>query len=61
MRPRIPSPLEEREIDAFLKANGEKNLNMRVLVTKTRKHLPQLEKDLDLFRKLLVHYERKTK
>lgn len=58
MRPRILSPLEERQIRAFLKANGEKNLNVRVLVTRVRKYLPQIDKDLALVKELLGSYER---
>ncbi len=62
MHPRILSPLEERQIRAYLKANGEKNLNVRVLVTRGRKYLPQIEKDAALVKELLARYERnKTK
>ena len=62
MHPRMPSPLEERQIRAYLKANGEKNLNVRVLVSRARNYLPQIEKDLALLEKLLETYQRtKTK
>jgi hypothetical protein len=61
MHPRILSPLEERQIDAFIKADGKKNLNVRVLVTRARKRLPLIEKDLALLRKLLAHYDKKAK
>ena len=59
MRPRILSPLEERQIRTYLKANGEKNLNVRVLVSRTRNYLPQIEKDLALLKQLLQTYDRK--
>jgi len=52
------SPLEERQIHAYLKMNGEKNLNVRVLVSPTRTYLPQIEKDLTLLKQLLQTYER---
>lgn len=61
MRPRILSPLEERQIRAYLKANGEKNMNVRVLVTRVRKYLPQIEKDLALIKELKQTYEHKAK
>jgi hypothetical protein len=57
MHPRILSPLEERQIKTFLKQDGEKNLNMRVLTSRARKNLPEIRKDLDLLEKLLAKYE----
>jgi hypothetical protein len=59
MHPRILSPLEERQIKTYLKADGEKNLNVRVLVTRAHKYFPQIEKDVALVKELLVTYERK--
>jgi hypothetical protein len=61
MHPRILSPLEERQIRAFLKANGEKTLNVRVVATRIRKHLPQIEKDLALVKQLLAAYDKAKK
>lgn len=60
MHPRILSPLEERQIKAFLKQDGEKNLNMRVLTSRAKKHLPRIREDLELLQKLLQTYQ-KTK
>jgi len=60
MHPRLLSPLEERQIKAFLKQDGEKNLNMRVLAFLARKNLPQIRRDLELLEKLLQTYQ-KTK
>ena len=57
MHPRILSPLEEKQIVAYLKADGEKNLNMRVMVSRAKKHLPMIRKDLELLEKLLARYE----
>lgn len=57
MHPRILSPLEERQVRAFLKQDGEKNVNMRVLIFLARKNLPQIRKDLELLGKLLAKYE----
>ena len=58
MHPRILSPLEERQIKAFLKQDGEKNLNMRVLASRARKNLPEIRKDLELLEKLLQTYQK---
>ena len=62
MHPRILSPLEERQIKTYLKQDGERNMNVRVLVTRARRFSPQIEKDLALVKELLGSYERnKTK
>lgn len=58
MHPRILSPLEERQIKAFLKQDGRKNLNMRVLASRARKNLPKAKADLELLEKLLETYQR---
>ena len=56
MHPRILSPLEERQIKAFLKQDGEKNVNMRVLIFLARKNLSQIRRDLEILEKLLAKY-----
>jgi hypothetical protein len=56
LHPRILSPLEERQIRTFLKQDGEKNVNMRVLTFLARKNLPQIKRDLELLEKLLAKY-----
>lgn len=61
MHPRILSPLEERQIRAFLKQDGEKNLNMRVLTSRARGNLPQIRSDLELLEKLLTRYDAERK
>ena len=62
MHPRILSSLEEKQIRSYLKHDDEKNLNMCVLASRGRKHLPQMHADLELLEKLLETYERdKTK
>jgi len=54
--------LEERQIKTYLKQDGEKSMSVRVLVTRARRFLPQVEKDLALVKELLGSYERnKTK
>lgn len=56
LHPRILSPLEERQIKAFIKQDGEKNVNMRVLTFLARKNLPQIRRDLEILEKLLAKY-----
>jgi len=58
MHPRILSPLEERQIKAFLWQDGEKNLYMRVLTSRARKNLPRIKADLQLLEQLLDSYGR---
>jgi len=56
MRVRILSSLEEKQVRAYLKRDGEKNLNMRVLASRAKRYLPQIRSDLDLLEKLLATY-----
>ena len=61
MHPRILSPLEERQIRAFLKQDGEKDVNMRVLAYLAKKNLPRIRADLELLEKLLQTYQKEAK
>jgi len=61
MHPRILSALEERQIRAFLKQDGEKDVNMRVLAHLAKKNLPQIRKDLELLERLLETYQKEAK
>ena len=56
MHVRLLSNLEEKQIRSYLKQDGEKNLNMRVLASRGKKALPQIRSDLDLLEKLLATY-----
>jgi hypothetical protein len=56
MHPRILSALEEKQIRGYLKADGEKNLSMRVLAFRAKKFFPKIKADLDLLEKLLTIY-----
>jgi hypothetical protein len=60
MHPRILSPREEQQIVAYLKADGEKHMAMRIIVSRTRRYLPKIREDLQLLEKLVAHYD-KTK
>ena len=62
LHPRILSPLEEQQIKEFLKQHdGNKNLSMRVLISRAKKNLPQIRRDLELLEKLLVKYNTESK
>ena len=61
MHPRILSPLEERQIKTFLKADGEKDVNMRVLAHLAKKNLPGIKADLQLLENLLQAYAKETR
>lgn len=59
---RLLTDLERRQAKAYLKQDGERTLNIQVLVTRARKYMPQIRSDLELLEKVLAVYERdKTK
>lgn len=60
MHPRILSPLEERQIRSYLRHDGEKTVNIRVLVSRAKKQLPQIKQDVALLERLLAVYEKKS-
>ena len=60
MYTRILTDLERRQAKAYLKQDGERTLNIQVLVARGRKHLPQIRSDLKDLEKLLEAYERNT-
>jgi hypothetical protein len=57
LNPRILSHLEENQVKAFLKEDGEKNLNVRVLALRARKNLPEIRRELELLEKFVRAYE----
>jgi len=60
LNPRVLSHVEERYINAFLRQDGEKNVNLRVLAFQVRKHLPEIKRELELLDKFIREYQ-KTK
>jgi cellobiose-specific phosphotransferase system component IIA len=59
---RILTDLERRQAKAYIKQDGERTLNVRVLTIRARRHLSTIEADLALLKELLATYERsKTK
>ena len=55
---RILTELERKQAKAYLKQDGEKTLNIRVLAIRARKFLPQIEQDIELLKQLAQSYER---
>jgi len=59
---RILTESERKAIAKYLRKDGEKEAAVREIVYRSKKHLPQIEKDLALVKELLGSYERnKTK
>jgi hypothetical protein len=61
MHPRILSPLEEKQIRSYLKQDGEKTLNIRVLVSRAKRQMPQIMQDITLLDRLLAAYGRNSR
>jgi hypothetical protein len=59
---RILTDLERRQAKAYVKQDGERTLNIQVLVARARKYMPQIRSDLELLDTVLKVYEHdKTK
>ena len=58
MRRHILTSLERKRIEKYLKADGEKDVNIRQLVRGYRLHNARLKEDLALLEKMLAHYEK---
>jgi hypothetical protein len=54
---RILTKVERHRIEKYLKADGHKDVNIRQLVMRSRKHLPQIKEDVGLLERLLATYE----
>lgn len=57
VRRHILTSLERKRIEKYLKADGEKDVNIRQLVRGYRLHVARLKEDLALLEKLLTHYQ----
>jgi len=54
---RILTAVERRMIAKYLKADGEKTVNLRQLALRYRKHAPLIREDLALLEKFAAAYE----
>jgi len=54
---RILTDFEKKQARTYLKQNGKKTVNVQVLVSRARKHLPTIQSDLELLERLLRRYE----
>ncbi len=59
MNTRILTALERKRIERYLKADGEKEQPVRMLVVRARRYQTQLRQDMELIDRLLTHYEKK--
>ena len=57
MYTRILTDLERKQAKAYVKQDGERTLNIQVLVSRARTHLPQIKQDLELLERLLAAYD----
>jgi len=58
---RILTALERKRIEAYIKADGEKDVNIRQLALWCRRFLPQIKKDIELLERLMKTYEKAKK
>ena len=54
---RILTVVERQRIRKYLKADGKKDVNIRQLIMRSRRHMPQIKEDLEILEKLLAVYE----
>jgi len=58
---RILTDLERKRIYSYLKADGEKDINIRQLTMRCRRHLSQIKKDVEVLERLMRTYEKTKK
>jgi hypothetical protein len=61
MHKALLSSKERRQIEAYLRQDGNKNINIRQLAFRARKYLPQIRGDMTLLEKLLSRYEKEVR
>ncbi len=62
MRASILTDLERKQARLYVKQDGHRTVNIRVLTIRGQRYLPKLKEDLDLLQQVLDTYERnKTK
>jgi len=54
---RILTEIERKRVKVYLKADGKKDVNIRQLAMRCRRHLPQIKEDLALLERLITAYE----
>jgi hypothetical protein len=58
---RILTEIERKRIKTYLKQDGERDVNIRQLVMRSRRHLPTIKQDLDLLERLVQAYDSHVK
>jgi hypothetical protein len=62
MRASILTDLERKQAKAYVKQDGQRTVNVRVLTIRAQRYLPKLKEDLELLQQVLDTHERnKTK
>jgi hypothetical protein len=55
---RILTDLERHQAKAYIKQDGERTVNVRVLTIRARRYLPKIKEDIELLQQVLETYER---
>jgi len=58
---RILTELERRQAKAYIKQDGERTVNVRVLTIRAQRYLPRIKEDTELLHQVLDAYEREKK
>ena len=57
MYTRILTALERKQAKSYVKQDGERTLNIQVLVSRAKTLLPQIKQDLELLERLVTAYD----
>jgi hypothetical protein len=58
MRSSILTDLERKQAKAYVKQDGLRNVNVRVLTVRAQRYLPRIEEDVELLQQVLDTYRR---
>ena len=58
MRASILTELERKQARAYVKQDGQRTVNVRVLTIRAQRDLPKIKEEVELLQQLLETYER---
>jgi hypothetical protein len=58
MRASILTDLERKQAKAYVKQDGHRTVNVRVLTIRAQRYLPRIKEDVELLQQVLDTYER---
>jgi hypothetical protein len=58
MRASILTDLERRQAKAYVKQDGHRTVNVRVLTIRAQRYLPRIKEDVELLQQVLDTHER---